>query len=150
MGNICRSPTAEAVFTQRIVEENIQDLFIVDSAGTHAYHVGEPPDLRSIKIGATKGYKLDHLVARQVNLDDFEYFDYLIVMDDQNYQTLLSRCPESLRHKITRLLSYLPDSQEVDVPDPYYSGTHGFQHVLELIESGISALLEHIKKYRFL
>lgn len=149
MGNICRSPTAEAVFTKLIEEAQLAEKVLIDSAGTHSYHIGEPPDTRSIEAGKKRGYELAHLVARQVSHKDFDSFDLIIAMDSHNHEHLLSICPEDSHHKVCLLLEHvdtLREKDEVDVPDPYYGGEQGFARVIDLIEQGSQALLERIKK----
>lgn len=146
MGNICRSPTAEAVFTSLVANANLQSHIQIDSAGTHAYHIGEAPDTRSIAAGLKRGYALAHLVARQVNASDFEVFDYIVAMDKKNHQLLISQCPDALQYKISLLLEHIRDVEELEVPDPYYGGEQGFFRVIDLVESGAKALLEKIRK----
>jgi len=100
MGNICRSPTAEGVFTALVNERNLQDHFQIDSAGTHAYHVGEAPDLRAQKAARDRGVELKHLRARKVVFGDFEDFDHILVMDDDNHDIVQQACPELFKHKV--------------------------------------------------
>lgn len=146
MGNICRSPSAEAVFRHLVHKENLQNEIQIDSAGTHAYHVGEAPDVRSIAAGEKRGYQLSSLKARLVTIDDFEDFDYIVAMDKPNVENLLTICPERLRYKITLLLEIPENCVVKEVPDPYYGGVHGFEYVLDLIEKGTKALLTMIQK----
>lgn len=146
MGNICRSPTAEAVFTAFVSKAGLQQHIMIDSAGTHAYHVGEAPDTRSIAAGLKRGYALGHLVARQVSTSDFSAFDYIVAMDKNNHHLLMAQCPDVLQYKISLLLEHASDIEEAEVPDPYYGGEQGFFRVIDLIESGAKALLEKIRK----
>lgn len=146
MGNICRSPTAEGVFTKLIEEEGLSHLFEIDSAGTHAYHVGEQPDLRAQKAARERGVELQHLQARKVIYGDFEDYDYLLVMDDDNYSILLEACPEDHRGKISYLLDHAPHLGTREVPDPYYGGRYGFERVLDLVEEAAAGFLNRLKE----
>lgn len=134
MGNICRSPTAEGVFNKVIADMNTIDRFIVDSAGTHAYHVGEPSDSRSKQTAQNRGVDLSKIRARKVSPSDFEYFDHILAMDGDNYQILLDTCPNESHHKVELFLDYALESDEQNVPDPYYGGPNGFEHVFDLVE----------------
>jgi protein-tyrosine phosphatase len=146
MGNICRSPTAEGAFAKLITEQNVAAHFILDSAGTHAHHVGEAPDLRSQKAAAERGIKLTHLRSRKVTHDDFEDFDYLLVMDDENYSILNEVCPEEYKAKISYLLDYAPHLNERQVPDPYFGGKYGFERVLDGVEAGAVGFLNMLRE----
>jgi protein-tyrosine phosphatase len=142
LGNICRSPSAEAVFKKK-AEDN--DLSIkIDSAGTAGYHNGAAPDKRSQAVGLERGYSFKGLKCRKVVEQDFEKFDYILGMDNQNIANLLEACPEEFQHKVTLLLSFSV-SEEQEVPDPYYSGKRGFEYVLDLIEQGADGFIEHLK-----
>lgn len=141
MGNICRSPTAEGVFAKLLKDRRLEERFIIDSAGTHAYHVGEQPDLRSQEAALERDVHLEHLRARKVIMGDFEDFDYLLAMDDDNYHTLMNACPELYRYKIKYFLDYAPHLSVREVPDPYYGGRFGFEKVLDLIEVASEGLL---------
>lgn len=146
MGNICRSPTAEGVFTQLVTEKNLHDFFEIDSAGTHAYHADEAPDFRAQKAARDRGIELSHLRARQVTFGDFADFDYLLVMDDDNYDTLMSNCPAQYKNKINYLLDYAEKINFREVPDPYYGGQNGFEKVLDMVEAAAEGFLETLKK----
>ncbi len=149
MGNICRSPTAEAVLRQRIDQKGLRDFIEVDSAGTQAYHVGHVPDERSIAHGARRGYDLMPLRARQVSDLDFERFDLILAMDEDNLADLKERCPETLQSRICKLMDFAPeDVSPRVVPDPYYGGEAGFERVLDLIESACDGLLEALQGAR--
>jgi protein-tyrosine phosphatase len=141
MGNICRSPTAEGVFRShaRRLAPALDIEF--DSAGTHAYHVGEPPDPRTIDAAARRGIDLTDLRARQVSNDDFERFDLIVAMDRLNHATLLDRSPPEHRERIRTLLEFAGKAAPADVPDPYYGGATGFDDVLDLVESAVEGLL---------
>lgn len=145
MGNICRSPTAEAVFAHLLKQAQLEDKIQIDSAGTHGYHIGESPDVRSIAAGQKRGYQLAHLRARQVTLQDFEKFDHIVAMDSYNHKLLLSRSPAQHHPKISLFLEHVVESMDKDVPDPYYGGVAGFDRVIDLIEAASSALLNKIK-----
>jgi protein-tyrosine phosphatase len=148
-GNICRSPTAEAVFRQRIVEAGLEGKIVIDSAGTHSYHVGEPPDRRAQLAAKRRGYDLSRQRARQLTPEDCQRFDYLIVMDSDNHRIVQAFCPEASRRKLHRLLAFAPDIAEVDVPDPYYGGEAGFERVLDMIEAAADGLLLAIECEHF-
>ena len=135
MGNICRSPTAEGVFTTLVNKLNLAESFKIDSAGTHAYHVGDAPDLRAQKAAKERGVELKHLRARKVSVNDFQEFDHILVMDDDNFASLEAHCPEEYKYKLRHFLDYAPHLQAKEVPDPYYGGSYGFERVLDLVEA---------------
>jgi protein-tyrosine phosphatase len=144
MGNICRSPTAEGVF-RRLAAERAPGVEIeVDSAGTHDYHVGDPPDPRSIAAAARRGVDLRQLRARSVRDEDFERFDLIIAMDRLNRETLLERSPAPFRERIRLFMEFAGDNEVEDVPDPYYGGAPGFERVLDLAEEAAAGLLEEV------
>jgi protein-tyrosine phosphatase len=144
MGNICRSPTAEGVF-RRLAAERAPGVEIeVDSAGTHDYHVGDPPDPRSIAAAARRGVDLRQLRARSVRDEDFERFDLIIAMDRLNRETLLERSPAPFRERIRLFMEFAGDQDVEDVPDPYYGGAPGFERVLDLAEEAAAGLLEEV------
>ena len=145
MGNICRSPTAEGVFTHFATQQNLLERFEIDSAGTHAYHIGEQPDHRSQLAAEERGIKLSHLRARKVIYGDFEDYDYLLVMDDDNYKTMIGACPSQYQEKIKYFLDYAPELGFRQVPDPYYGGGSGFDNVLDMIETASTGFLAHLK-----
>jgi protein-tyrosine phosphatase len=146
MGNICRSPTAEGVFAKLLKERALENSFIIDSAGTHAYHVGEAPDLRAQKAALDRGVELTHLRARKVIMGDFEDFDFLLAMDDDNYAALSNACPEHYKNKIKYFLDYAPHLGTRFVPDPYYGGKYGFERVLDLIEEASAGFINDLQK----
>jgi protein-tyrosine phosphatase len=146
MGNICRSPTAEGVFAKLLKEQNLEEYFVIDSAGTHAYHVGEPPDLRAQHAALERDIELTHLRARKVIMGDFEDFDFLLAMDDDNYVALMDACPEEYKDKISYFLDYAPHLDIREVPDPYYGGKYGFERVLDLAEAASVGFLSMLKK----
>jgi protein-tyrosine phosphatase len=144
MGNICRSPTAEGVF-RKLVQERAPHLQVeIDSAGTHAYHVGEPPDRRAIAAAARRGIDLSGLRARVVDEADFEGFDLLVAMDRLNREVLLDRSPGEYRERVRLMLEFTPSVDVEDVPDPYYGGPVGFEHVLDLVEEASKGLLDEL------
>jgi protein-tyrosine phosphatase len=144
MGNICRSPTAEGVLRHKLNEAGLADI-MVDSAGTSAYHVGAPPDHRSIKHARRRGYDLSALRARRVCEEDFERFDLILAMDWDNFALLEEKCPAEHRSKLKRLTEFACRHDSPVVPDPYYSGADGFERVLDLIEDACDGLVAHLK-----
>jgi len=145
MGNICRSPTAEGVFSKLVAEHGLKERVSVDSAGTHAYHVGEPPDSRSARAAATRGIDLSHQRARRVTAQDFHRFDYVLAMDSDNFNHLAALCPEGSENKLRLFLSFAPHLEIRDVPDPYYGGATGFERVLDMVEEAARGLLEDVE-----
>lgn len=133
MGNICRSPTAEGVLRSMLEQAGLGGRVLLDSAGTHAYHVGEAPDPRSRRAAARRGYRLDSLRARQVEAADFERFDLILAADRQNLRELKRLCPPMLQHKLDLMLAPLGRADD-EVPDPYYGQGDGFERVLDLLE----------------
>ena len=144
MGNICRSPTAEGVFRKMVAESTLAGKINIDSAGTHGYHVGAPPDARAIEHAARRGYDLSVLRCRQVNATDFERFDYILAADAMNVKQLKAMCPTRLAHKIEYLLDYGGEEEEFEVPDPYQGEAKDFELALDLIEEGCRGLLEYL------
>lgn len=141
MGNICRSPTVEAVTKARLREAGLDGQVEIDSAGTHAYHVGEPPDSRSSRHAAGRGYQMVELRARQVAPGDFHSFDLILVADASNLAELTRRCPPQHRHKLIRMLEWAGVAEVMDMPDPYYGGEAGFERVLDLCEQVADAVV---------
>lgn len=146
MGNICRSPTAHGIFDALIKKEGLDDLIEVDSAGTHAYHVGELPDRRSQQTALRHGMDLDYQHARKVLLKDMEIFDYILAMDESNLQELMRICPDEHQQKLSLLMSYAPHFGQQEVPDPYYGGDQGFEHVFDMVEEAAKGLLDDLRK----
>lgn len=145
LGNICRSPTAEGVFTKLVRDEGLAERIDIDSAGTAAWHVGKAPDGRAQEAARRRGVELGHLRGRQVTRGDFEYFDYVLAMDGENYANLAALAPSGEVHKLSKFLAFAPRRVEQDVPDPYYGGDSGFDHVLDLVEDAARGLLEDIR-----
>jgi protein-tyrosine phosphatase len=145
MGNICRSPTAEGVFTKLVNEKKLAHYFSIDSAGTHAYHIGEQPDARAQHAAAERDIQLSHLRARKVVMGDFEDFDFLLVMDDDNYTTMINACPAHYKHKVQYFLDYAPEITAREVPDPYYGGQYGFEKVLDMVEAASLGFLTSLQ-----
>jgi protein-tyrosine phosphatase len=146
MGNICRSPTAEGVFRDKVRDTGLANQIEIDSAGTHDYHIGKPPDGRAQEAARKRGYDLSTLRGRQVGLSDFERFDYILAMDQDNLSILLKQCPPHLKHKVRRLLSFSKRFPNLDVPDPYYGGRSGFEQVLDMVEDAAEGLIDDIKR----
>ncbi len=151
MGNICRSPTAEAVLRHKLNAAGLGDTVTVDSAGTHGWHAGSPPDSRSVAHAQRRGYDLSALRAREVSPADFEQFDVILAMDLDNLSLLERQCPPPYRPKLGRLIQHARVHQTDVVPDPYQGGSAGFEHVLDLVEDacdGFVALLLREKLVR--
>jgi len=143
LGNICRSPTAEAVFKQKAADAGLQ--LVIDSAGTHGYHIGKAPDKRSQAAGVARGYSFKGLKCRRVDESDFEKFDYILAMDDSNLSNLRGMSPSQYQDKIKLFLDYA-SVEDKEVPDPYYGGKRGFELVLDLIEEASDGLIAHIQQ----
>jgi protein-tyrosine phosphatase len=147
LGNICRSPTAEGVMKQLVRASGLEHAIHVDSAGTAAYHVGERPDRRAQAAARKRGIALDSR-ARQFTEDDWHRFDYIVAMDQENYQDLVARAPsKQLANKVRLLRSFDPSAPEgAIVPDPYYGGPQGFDDVLDMCEAAGRGLVELIRR----
>lgn len=149
LGNICRSPTAHGVFEQRVRQAGLQDRIQVDSAATGAFHVGNPPDPRTQRAAATRGYDLSNQIARQVRPADFEVFDYILPMDRMNLGNLRALQPKDFRGHLGLFMEFnRRHRQYSQVPDPYSDGPEGFELVLDLVEDAADGLLEHIQRTR--
>jgi len=142
MGNICRSPTAEAIFYRKLADRELLQKVKIDSAGTHNFHPDAPPDERSQMHALNRGYDMSYLRARQIVDSDFEEFDLLLTMDWDNRALLEERCPAQHLHKVRGLAEFLQTSQASVIPDPYYGGDQGFEHVLDLIEEASEGLMK--------
>lgn len=148
MGNICRSPTAEGVFRRVLEEVGFTDNIHIDSAGTHAYHVGRPPDSRALQAASRRGVNLSQLRARKVESEDFSHFDYVLAMDNENLSDLQGMCPPEHTHKLRLFMEFAPDYGSREVPDPYYGAARGFEQVLDMVESASQGLLKHLMTIR--
>lgn len=146
MGNICRSPTAEGVFRHLVAQQGLAEQVVADSAGTHDYHIGAPPDARAQAAAARRGYDLSALRARQVTQDDFASFDHVLAMDAANLGLLQAQCPDAYRSRLKLFLEFAEDNALQEVPDPYYGGAQGFEEVLDLVEDAANGLLRHIQE----
>lgn len=148
MGNICRSPTAHGVMQHKIEQLGLTDQIVIDSAGTHAYHVGEKSDARSRSLAQRKGIDMEFIRARKVSVLDYDEFDYILAMDDDNLELLQYYAPDDFSAEVKLFLDYANDAGTVNesiVPDPYYGGEQGFEHVYNLVDKGCDALLAHIQ-----
>lgn len=151
MGNICRSPAAEGIMRALAEEQGQDDDLYIDSAGIGAWHVGEQPDRRMRKHAAQRGYDLSSLRARQFRSDDFEKFDWIVVMDEENYQDVMRKAPSHTSSnklaKVVRMKDFFNDFKGYDhVPDPYYGGSEGFELALDMIEDGCKEMLKSLQQ----
>ena len=146
MGNICRSPTAQGVFEHLVADNDLAAVIQIDSAGTHAYHIGEGPDERASAAALKRGVDLSSQQARRVSPDDFYEFDYVIAMDRSNFGDLAATCPPEHEAKLRLFMEFAADLGTSEVPDPYYGGTTGFERVLDLIEQASAGLLAEIRQ----
>ncbi len=145
-GNICRSPMAEGIFRRMIEDTGLSDRIIIDSAGTHGYHVGEPPDARAVEAAARRGYDLSKLRARKFQREDFHRFDLVLAMDRDNHGILSRLAQPSAGHRLRMMMEYASQFREIEVPDPYYGGPDGFERVLDMLEDAAQGLLEALRK----
>ena len=145
MGNICRSPTAEGVFRAFVERAGLQSAITVDSAGTHDYHVGAPPDPRAVRAAALRGYDIGDLRARRVGRADFARFDWILAMDRANLRMLEQLRPAEAGARLGLFLDIVPGSAGREVPDPYTGSAGDFTHVIDLVETASAALLERIR-----
>jgi protein-tyrosine phosphatase len=144
-GNICRSPTAEGVLRHLVAQAGLHDRIHIDSAGTHDYHVGSPPDRRSCHHASIRGYDLSALRARQVHRLDFQRFDLILAMDWENLELLQELCPPQHQGKLRRLMEFAPPGLGEVVADPYYGGKEGFEAVLDHVEAACEGVLAHLQ-----
>ena len=149
MGNICRSPTAEAVFRQYVECGGFAGRITVDSAGTHAYHIGSPPDSRTLRAAQQRGFDMKNLRGRQVEAADFSRFDYVLAMDTANLAILDKLAPKESPTRARLFLDYAHHHVEREVPDPYCGGEEGFERVLDMVEDAAAGLLQHICERHF-
>ena len=148
MGNICRSPTAEAVFRKMAEEAGLVEKIFIDSAGTHDYHIGSPPDERSMRAARGRGYDMSGLRARQVEAKDFLVFDHVLAMDRNNLAILKRIAEPGLQRRARLFMEFSRDFTDLEVPDPYYGGAQGFETVLDRVESASRGLLAQIAAAR--
>jgi protein-tyrosine phosphatase len=145
-GNICRSPTAEAVFRALVERAGLSDAIAIDSAGTHDYQVGQPPDPRAVAHARRRGYMLGDRCARQIDFDDFDRFEWILAMDQHNLEELEAMRPRRFRGHLGLFLDFAPESGSLEVPDPYSGEEKDFDRVLDLAEKGAAALLDAVRK----
>jgi len=145
MGNICRSPTAEAVFRHQVEQAGLTEQILIDSAGTHDYHIGEAPDARTQRAARKRGYDLSNLRGRQVVVADFYRFDYMLAMDEANLEILKRLRPRDAQSHLGLLLEFAERHTEREVPDPYFGGADGFERVLDMVEDAAAGLLKHLR-----
>ena len=143
LGNICRSPLAQGVFESVLRREGLKDEVFVDSAGTRAYFPGSPPDERAQRSAGLRGLDISRQRARRISRDDCETFDYVLTMDEENYDMVSALCRSSA--VVRPFLDFAP-GPETEVPDPYYGGAGGFEHVLDLVEAASEGLLRDIRQ----
>ena len=146
LGNICRSPLAEGIFRQQVRQAGLAERFSIDSAGTGAYHVGDPPDERASAVAAKRGITLSGK-SRQITVQDLERFDYIFVMDAENHAAVRRLARAAPRGVVGRLREFDPQADgDLDVPDPYYGGRRGFEDVHDMVERSCAALLAHLRR----
>lgn len=148
LGNICRSPTAEGVFRDQVARAGLADSFEIDSAGTSGWHQGEGPDSRSQREALRHGVDISRQRSRALNERDFHRFDYLVAMDRANLREMRKRCPEALQGRLHLFTDFAPEFGADEVPDPYYGGPKGFEHVFNLCSACAEGLLSAIQRER--
>lgn len=146
MGNICRSPTAHGLFLSLLENDDLNDQFEIDSAGTHSWNIGNPPDISSQKTAKKHGVDISELRARRITQNDYDYYDCIVAMDNSNLSNMLADCEQHNKHKLKLLLDYADDTIISEVPDPYGDAMDGFETVYALIEQGCVGLLCTLKK----
>lgn len=146
MGNICRSPMAHGVFRQQVRQAGLESVVGVGSAGTHAFHQGEPADLRAQMAMSRRGYDIADLRARQITMEDFENYDMILVMDWENLSLLQNQAPKRFHHKLQMLMRFAGDHESATVPDPYQGGSQAFEQALDYVEDACSGLLEIVRR----
>jgi protein-tyrosine phosphatase len=149
MGNICRSPTAQGVFERLVQSQGLADRILIDSAGTHAYHIGNPPDKRSQAAAKSRGLDLSGQRARKVTAADIEEFDYVLAMDRTNLEDLQDLVAASQRERVRLFMAFAERWNVDEVPDPYYGGESGFERVLDMVEDAAAGLLDHIRRHHW-
>ena len=146
MGNLCRSPMAEAVLRAKLSQAGLAPVVVVDSAGTHGFQKGSLPDPRAVSQATSRGYSMQGLTSRPLVAADFSRFDLLLAMDRDNLNTLRERCPKSEHGRLQLLLAFAPVPSANEVPDPYYGSVAGFEHALDLIEPACDGLLHDLRR----
>lgn len=149
MGNICRSPTAEAVFRHYVENAGMVEQIRIDSAGTHDYHIDAPPDSRAQRVAQQRGYDMSQIRGRQVDENDFQRYDYVLAMDKTNLSLLRGVTPPGSKVQARLFLEYARHHSEREVPDPYYGNGDGFERVLDMVEDAAEGLLQEIRKQHF-
>ena len=147
MGNICRSPTAQGVFERLVHSQGLDDRILIDSAGTHAYHIGNSPDKRSQAAAKSRGLDLSGQRARKVTLADMQEFDYVLAMDRTNLDDLQDMVTAAQRERVQLFMAFAERWNVDEVPDPYYGGDSGFERVLDMVEDAAAGLLAHIRRH---
>ena len=145
MGNICRSPTAHAIFREQVKNVGLANSIAIDSAGTHAYHVGNPPDHRATQTASVRGFDMTDLRAREVEQSDYSAYDYIVAMDRDNLRLLQAACPADQLSRLSLMLSWGAGWGD-EVPDPYYGGHEGFARVFDMLDDACQGLLKHISE----
>lgn len=145
-GNICRSPTAEGVFRALVAREGLAQRIVTASAGTHGYHIGDPPDPRAVAHARRRGYDLSSLRAKRLEGRDFERYDLLLACDAGHHAFLSRLAPSDRRGRVALLMDYAPELGLKEVPDPYYGGAADFEHVLDIVEPAAAGLLAALKR----
>ena len=148
LGNICRSPLAQGVMEQRLRKTGLFRRVTVDSAGTQGYHLGESPDPRAVEAAARRGYDISGQRARRIRDGDFQSFDYILAMDQDNLQQLMAHCPGAELSRIKLLMEFAPGPDGREIPDPYYGGEDGFERALDLIEAAVDGFILEVKAGR--
>ncbi|MCW5771379.1 MAG: low molecular weight phosphotyrosine protein phosphatase [Rhodospirillaceae bacterium] len=144
-GNICRSPTAEAVLRAEAARRGLGDKVFADSAGTHGYHIGDPPDPRTCDAAQRRGYAMNGMFARKVTAEDFAAFDLIVAMDEGHHRILRRLAPPAAADRLRLFMDMVANARQRDVPDPYYGGPDGFERVIDICEAGVAALLDEIE-----
>lgn len=148
MGNICRSPTAHGVFRKMVEQAGLSEQIEIDSAGTHSYHVGNPPDERSQQTAIRRGLDMSDLRARQAKSRDFDRFDLVLAMDRDNYAVLEGYTSSDTRDQLKLFMDFASDQWRTrEVPDPYYGGANGFETVFDMVEDASQGLIDHIRQH---
>jgi len=145
-GNICRSPTAEGTLRKLVADAGLADRVVIDSCGLGSWHVGDPPDPRTVRAAAARGLDLSDQRARQVRPGDFDAFDLLVAMDRGHRKQLVRLAPAGRGDRVVLFCDFAPGIGP-DVPDPYYGGVGGFDHVLDMVETGCRGLLDHLRAH---